>query len=87
MRVEPLLPDVAAPASEVPDAGAFTRSLDALGDALQRAQTSEDAFAAGSGSLQDAMYDRARADVALSVATAAAQRCAQAVQSLLNMQL
>lgn len=89
MKVEPLLPDapVAASASETPDAGAFGRSLDAVGEALQRAQASEDAFAAGSGSLQDAMYDRARADVALSVATAAAQRCAQAVQSLLNMQL
>ncbi|HKU80914.1 MAG TPA: flagellar hook-basal body complex protein FliE [Candidatus Tumulicola sp.] len=89
MRVEPLLPDTAAPAlaPETPDAGAFNRSLDALGSALERAQASEDAFAAGSGSLQDAMYDRARADVALSVATAAAQRCAQAVQSLLNMQI
>lgn len=87
MRVEPLLPDAAAPPPQAPGAAAFARTLDALGEALQRAQTSEDAFAAGSGSLQDAMYDRARADVALSVATAAAQRCAQAVQSLLNMQL
>lgn len=87
MKVEPLLPDAAAPAPAAHDGGAFARTLDELGEALQRAQASEDAFASGSGSLQDAMYDRARADVALSVATAAAQRCAQAVQSLLNMQL
>jgi hypothetical protein len=33
------------------------------------------------------MYRRAQADIALSVATAAAQRAAQAVQTLLNLQI
>lgn len=88
MRVEPLLPDApAAPAADTGDAGAFARSLDALGAVLHGAQTAEDAFASGAGTLQEAVYERARADVALAVATAAAQRCAQAVQSVLNMQV
>ena len=61
--------------------------LDALGSTLERAQGAEDAFAAKRGSLQEAIYERARADVALAVATAAAQHAAQAVQSVLNMQI
>jgi flagellar hook-basal body complex protein FliE len=54
---------------------------------LNKAEGAEDAFAAGSGDLQSAIYERARADVALSVATAAAQRTTQALQSILNMQV
>jgi hypothetical protein len=54
-----------------------------LGDATQ----AEDAYADGTGSLQDATYRRAQADVALSVATVAAQRTAQSVQTLLNLQI
>lgn len=95
MRVEPLLPDApslpdAAPPSAPaggPDPAGFARALDALGTTLGGANAAEDAFASGSGSLQEAVYERARADVALSVATAAAQRAAQAVQSILNMQV
>jgi hypothetical protein len=88
MRVEPLIPDVApapqaSPAVETP----FADVLDALGATLDRAQGAEDAFAAKRGSLQGAIYERARADVALAVATAAAQHAAQAVQSVLNMQI
>jgi flagellar hook-basal body complex protein FliE len=91
----PLLPD-AAPLPDAPSQGAssragdpaeFARALDALGATLTGANAAEDAFASGSGSLQNAVYERARADVALSVATAAAQRAAQAVQSILNMQV
>lgn len=88
MRVEPLVPDVAP--SRLPDAGAgadFARALDALGATLAGAESAEDAFAYGRGSLQDAVYERARADVALSVATATAQRTAQAITSILNMQV
>ena len=54
---------------------------------LRGAESAEDAFAAGAGSLQDAVYERARADVALSAATATAQRSAQAISSILNMQV
>lgn len=89
MRVEALIPDIApANASRVQDdGGAFARMLDGIGNVLTKAENTEDAFAAGSGDLQSAVYERARADVALSVATAAAQRTAQALQSVLNMQV
>jgi flagellar hook-basal body complex protein FliE len=88
MRIEPFVPD-AAPMAATPTSGddAFSHIVDALGATLDRAQGAEDAFAAKRGSLQDAMYERARADVALAVATAAAQHAAQAVQSVLNMQI
>lgn len=90
MRVEPLVPDVAPalparPAEASPDAGLFARVLDDMGTTLERAQRAEDAFAAKRGSLHDAVYERARADIALDVATATAQRAAQAVQAILNM--
>ncbi len=88
MKVELLSPDIPAPSQSPPsDAPAFSKALDDVGAVLDRATTAENDFAHGRGSLQDAVYERARADVALSVATAAAQRCAQAVQSILNMQM
>ncbi len=89
MTVEPLIPDAPVARSLPHDAGAgeFARSLDALGAMLRDAENAEDAFASGGGTLQDAVYERARADVALSAATAAAQRCAQAISSILNMQV
>ncbi|MEO6836522.1 MAG: flagellar hook-basal body complex protein FliE [Candidatus Tumulicola sp.] len=89
MRVEPLLPDAPLPdaPAQIPGPPAFAQTLDALGSTLGGAENAEVAFAAGNGTLQNAVYERARADVALSVATAAAQRCAQAVQSILNMQV
>jgi len=69
------------------DAAGFGKLLDDLGSVLGGAEHAEDAFATGVGDLQTAVYERARADVALSVATAAAQRTAQALQSILNMQV
>lgn len=89
MRVETLLPDVAPRTGRAPAHGAdaFERVVNGLGSLLTRAQSAEDRFAAGSGDLQTAVYERARADVALAVATAAAQRTAQALQSMLNMQV
>ncbi len=89
MTVEPLIPDapVAPALRHGASAEEFVRALDALGAMLQGAENAEDAFAAGRGTLQDAVYERARADVALSAATAAAQRCAQAISSILNMQV
>ncbi len=89
MRVEALIPDVApsgqnaAPA----DTSAFGKMLDDLGAVFGKAESAENAFASGVGDLQTAVYERARADVTLSVATAAAQRGAQALQSILNMQV
>ena len=89
MNVVPLVPDQPQNVARIaaPDAGAFSQSLDVAGDALARADRAEDAFAAHNGSLQDAVFERAQADVVLSIATAAAQRTAQAVQSVLNMQI
>jgi flagellar hook-basal body complex protein FliE len=88
VRVEPFVPDAAVlPAPRESDPGAFARALDALGGALSGANRAEDAFAYGGGTLQAAIYERARADVALSVAISTAQRIAQAVQSVLNMQV
>jgi len=87
VRVELLSPDVAPAPSASGSAGEFARALDLIGDLLSGANRAEDAFARGSGDLQNAVYERARADVALSVAAATAQRVAQTVQTLLNMQI
>ncbi len=88
MKVELLQPDAAPtlPAAS-PDQSGFAQALDAIGKLLNGASAAEDAYASGSGTLQDAMYQRAQADIALSVATAATQRAAQAVQTLLNLQI
>jgi flagellar hook-basal body complex protein FliE len=89
MTVVPLHPDspVTAPPARSQDAGDFARALDSVGALLDGAQRAEDAFARGGGSLVDAVYERSRADVMLAVTTAAMQRSAQAVQSILNMQV
>jgi flagellar hook-basal body complex protein FliE len=87
VRVEPLLPDAPALPDRAGDGRGFSQVLDALSDALSDASKAEDDFAYGRGTLHDAIYERAQADVALSVATATAQRIAQAVQSILNMQV
>jgi flagellar hook-basal body complex protein FliE len=88
VKVELLVPDVApAPQPARADSAAFGRALDAVGSVLDGANAAEDAFARGAGTLQRAVYERARADVALSVATATAQRSAQALTSILNMQI
>lgn len=87
MTVEPLVPDASPASTPSRDDALFARALDAVAAALSGATRAEDAFAYGRGSLQDAIYERAQADVALSVATATAQRLSQAVQSVLNMQV
>lgn len=89
MKIELLQPDIApgtAPAA-TGDAAAFEHALDRAGRVLSDATTAEDAYANGNGSLIDAEYRRAQADVTLAVATAAVQRAAQAVQTLMNMQI
>jgi flagellar hook-basal body complex protein FliE len=91
VKVELLLPDMpATPKRSEPESEAaklFADVAQALGTTLERAESAENAFAAGGGSLQAAIYERARADVALSVATAAAGRATQAIGSILNMQV
>jgi flagellar hook-basal body complex protein FliE len=88
MIVAPLVldePPASAPARR--DSAAFEKVLSGLGSVFASANAAEDRFANGGANLQQAIYERARADVALAVATAAAQRTAQAVQSVLSMQV
>lgn len=87
MRVEPIVPDLPVAPDAQEDGADFMHALDAVGNSLTGATRAEDAFAYGSGTLEAAVYERARADVALSVATATAQRLTQAIQSILNMQI
>ena len=86
MTVQPLLPDTAT-AAPPQTPSALASLADAFGAALNAADSAENAFANGAGSLQHAVYERARAGVALAVATAAAQRTVQSLQSILNMQV
>ncbi|MBC5811051.1 MAG: flagellar hook-basal body complex protein FliE [Candidatus Eremiobacteraeota bacterium] len=96
MTVTPLLPGAAA---SVPDAapalesrggdfgGAFARALDAAGESLRRADAAERAFASGRGGLQEMVVERAQADIALSIAASAVSRAAQALSTVLGMQV
>lgn len=89
MRVVPLQPDAPQPprGAAPADANAFAATVSSASDALRRADGAENAYAAHAGSLQDAVLERARADVALAIVTAAAQRATQAIQSILNLQI
>ncbi|HEX3464603.1 MAG TPA: hypothetical protein VHS78_11195 [Candidatus Elarobacter sp.] len=91
MRVDVLIPDGPAaprgPQADRGDANAFARLLDAAGAILTGADRAETAFAAHRGGLQEMVVERARADIALQVAAAAAQRAAQSVSTLLGMQI
>jgi flagellar hook-basal body complex protein FliE len=89
----PATPDAAPPpiSSARPGEGSFgaqlLEALDAAGNVLGRADAAERAFARGRGGLQEMVLERAQADVVLSVASAAASRVAQALTTLLGMQV
>ncbi len=93
MSPVPIVPDVAphahagvrVHANARPHGDAFASVLDDVGALFGKAQHAEDVFAVGRGDLQSAIYERARADVALAVAAAAASRASQAIQSIFNM--
>jgi flagellar hook-basal body complex protein FliE len=91
MRVRELIPDVApdAPiATALPAGGAaFGDLIDVAGGVLARADGAERAFAAHRGGLQEMVVERARADIALQLAAASAQRVTQGLQTLLGMQI
>jgi flagellar hook-basal body complex protein FliE len=91
MRVDVLVPDgPAAPSGPAPsraDGDAFARLVDAAGGILASADRAEAAFATHRGGLQEMVVERARADIALQVAATAAQRTAQALSTLLGMQI
>jgi flagellar hook-basal body complex protein FliE len=92
MRIDSLVPDRSAELpSVVPipaaDAGSFGRLVDAAGSTLAAADAAESAFSVGRGGLQEMVVARARADITLAVAASGAQRAAQALNTLLGMQI
>jgi flagellar hook-basal body complex protein FliE len=91
MRIEALVPDIAPDAPSVtalpPAGGAFGDLVDAAGGVLAQADDAERAFAAHRGGLQEMVVERARADIALQLAAASAQRVTQGLQTLLGMQI
>jgi hypothetical protein len=87
MRVEPLVPDVAPVAARPNDASPFAALVDAATAALDGADAAERAFTAHRGGMQEMVVERARADIALDIAVAGAQRVTQGLQTLLGMQI
>jgi hypothetical protein len=91
MHVDPLIPDVApltaTPLAASPASGGFGDLVDAASGILARADDAERAFAAHRGGLQEMVVERARADIALQIATAGAQRVTQGLQTLLGLQI
>ena len=93
MRIDPFVPDrgLGAPAvSSIPSSGAasgFAQLVDSAGSALAKADAAETAFAHGKGGLQEMVVERARADITLAIAATGAQRAAQALNTLLGMQI
>jgi hypothetical protein len=88
MRVEPLVPDLApSPGAPARGGDAFGDLVDAAGGLLAAADGAERAFIAHRGGLQEMVVERARADIALQVAAAGAQRVTQGLQTLLCMQI
>jgi flagellar hook-basal body complex protein FliE len=67
--------------------GTLVNALGAGAQSLQRAESAENAFMSGSGGLQEMMFERAKADVVVQIATAASSRVAQSINSLTQMQL
>jgi len=68
-------------------AGALQQALDGAEGALSRADTAERAFASGHGGLAEMVVERARADIALALASAAASRVTQGLTTILGMQI
>lgn len=66
-------------------AEALARAVGSTSAALEGADAAERAFAAGRGGLAEMTLERARADVALAVASATASHVAQALQTILGM--
>ncbi len=93
MRIDPIVPDMpvsgpAGPGAATPSlGGGFAQLVDAASVQLDRAAAAEAAFAAKTGGLQEMVVERARADIALAVATSGVQHAAQALNSLLGMQI
>lgn len=90
----PLLARPTLPASDAmpePNPRGFARILarafGVASEALARADTAERAFESGRGGLQEMTLERAQADIALSIASAATSRVTQSLQTILGMQV
>lgn len=89
MRIDVLVPDVGerAPAPSLKSGNGFSGLVAAAADALDAADGAERAFVAHRGGLQEMVVERARADIALQIAAAGAQKVTQGLQTLLGMQI
>lgn len=91
MKVEPLIPDIAAPgkptSSPSLDSSLFTDAYNQAASLLDTAQSAERNFARGKGGLLAMTTARAEADIALSTATAVASRLSQCASFIANMSL
>ncbi len=99
VQVQVLVPDAAPGVVAAPidggaasrdardEGGAFARLVDAAGSLLSGAERAEGAFVQHRGGLQEMVVARARADVALAIATSAAQRATQAISTVIGMQV
>jgi flagellar hook-basal body complex protein FliE len=91
MQVTALVPDVATGPPQTTalqgSGGTFGDLVDAAGAVLAKADAAERAFSSHRGGLQEMVVERARADIALQIAAAGAQRVTQGLQTLLGMQI
>lgn len=91
MQVQALVPDIAPDAPRITalpgSADSFGNLIDAASDVLQQADAAERAFSLHRGGLQEMVVERARADIALQLASAGVQRVTQGLQTLLGMQI
>jgi len=90
MRIDPIVPDtggIRLPGPAPDAASGFAQLVNAAGAQLDSADAAEAAFAHGTGGLQEMVVERARADITLAVAATGAQRAAQALNTLLGMQI
>jgi hypothetical protein len=99
MTSVPLHPAVSAPPSSELDGalpgpsadgglfGGLVGGFESAGAALERAEHADRAFANGRGGLGEMVFERARADSILSIASAGASKAAQALNTILNMQV
>ncbi|MGH7708623.1 MAG: hypothetical protein ACREM6_11990 [Vulcanimicrobiaceae bacterium] len=99
MTETPLIPDVPttaptvaplAPDQSSGDTTLFEGAMEAMrsaGEALGQADSAEHAFVSGQGGLQEMVFERARADALLSVASSAASKATQSLNTILNMQV
>ena len=81
-------PDVGPiPDAKPPGFGALVDALNAGSAQLGKAEAAENAFASGTGGLQEMVFERAKADSIVSIAAAASSRAAQALNTFVQMQL